>query len=61
MKVKVDRDLCCSNGVCVIAAPEVFELEDIELEYDPEPDDALRPKVEEAVETCPTQAISIVE
>ena len=61
MKISVDRDLCCSNGLCVVAAPEVFKLEDIDLEYDPEPDDALRPKVEEAVEMCPTQAISIRE
>jgi ferredoxin len=43
----------------VVAAPEVFRLENADLEYDPEPDDALRPKVEEAVEMCPTQAIRI--
>jgi ferredoxin len=42
-----------------MAAPEVFKLENVELEYDAEPDDALRPKVEEAVEMCPTQAIRI--
>jgi ferredoxin len=61
VKISVDRNLCCSNGLCVIAAPEVFKLEDIDLEYDPTPGDALRPKVEEAVEMCPTQAISILE
>lgn len=59
MKITVDRDLCCSNGLCVVAAPEVFRLDDVELEYVAEPDDALRAKVEEAVEMCPAQAISI--
>ena len=61
MKINVDRDLCCSNGLCVVSAPEVFKLEDIDLEYDPEPDDSQRERVEEAVEMCPTQAISIIE
>lgn len=59
MKISVDRDLCCSNGLCVMAAPEVFKLDDVDLEYDPEPNDALRAKVEEAAEMCPTQAIRI--
>ena len=59
MRVAVDRDRCCSNGLCVVAAPEVFRLEDVDLEYVAEPDDALRPRVEEAVEMCPTQAISV--
>ena len=59
MKISVDRELCCSNGLCVVAAPEVFRLEDVDLQYDAEPDDALRPKVEEAVEMCPTEAIRI--
>ena len=59
MKISVDRDLCCNNGVCVVTAPEVFKLDGIDLEYDSAPDEALRPKVEEAVEMCPTQAIGI--
>ena len=59
MKVIVDRDLCCSNGLCVVSAPDVFRLEDIDLEYDPEPDESQRERVEEAAEMCPTQAISI--
>lgn len=59
MRVTVDHERCCSNGLCVIAAPKVFRLEDVELEYDATPDDALRPQVEEAAEMCPTQAISV--
>ena len=59
MKITVDRDRCCSNGLCVISAPEVFRLEDIDLDYDAEPDEFQRPRVEEAAEMCPTQAISV--
>ena len=59
IKIRVDRDLCCSNGLCVVAAPEVFKLEDVDLEYDAEPDESQRQQVEEAVEMCPTQAIRI--
>jgi ferredoxin len=59
MKIVVDRELCCSNGVCVVTAPEVFTLDDVELEYDAQPSEALRPKVEEAIEMCPTEAIRI--
>jgi ferredoxin len=59
VKISVDRNLCCSNGVCVVTAPEVFKLDEVDLEYEAEPDDGLRPKVEEAVEMCPTQAIRI--
>ena len=28
MRVRVDRELCESNGVCVRLVPEVFELDD---------------------------------
>jgi ferredoxin len=59
VKITVDQGLCCSNSLCVAAAPEVFTLKDVELEYVAEPDDSLRPKVEEAAELCPTEAITI--
>jgi ferredoxin len=59
MKIVVDRELCCSNGVCVVMAPEVFTLDDVDLAYNAQPNEALRPKVEEAIEMCPTQAIRI--
>jgi ferredoxin len=42
-------------------APEVFEVRDDDFLYvlQEEPDESLRPKVEEAVRRCPKQAISI--
>jgi ferredoxin len=42
-------------------APEVFEVRDDDFLYilQEEPDESLRPKIEEAVRRCPKQAISI--
>ena len=63
VKVVVDFDLCQSNALCMGLAPEVFEVRDDGFLYilDEHPAEALREKVEEAVRTCPTQAISIEE
>ncbi|MGQ0803870.1 MAG: ferredoxin [Actinomycetota bacterium] len=61
MRVVVDYDLCESNAVCMGIAPEIFEVRDDDNLYllQEEPDESLRPKVEEAVRRCPKQAISI--
>jgi ferredoxin len=60
-KVVVDFDLCESNAVCMGIAPEVFEVRDDDFLYvlQEHPSEELRPKVEEAVQRCPKQAISI--
>lgn len=61
MKVVVDFDACQSNAVCMGIAPEVFEVRDDGFLYilDEEPPEELRPRLEEAVRSCPTQAISL--
>lgn len=60
MRVIVDLDVCMSNGDCVLAAPDVFRLDDAGyLEYDGNPGDSQRALVEQAVLACPTQAIQI--
>jgi ferredoxin len=61
MRVVVDFDLCESNAICMQVAPEVFEVRDDDFLYvlQEEPDESLRPKIEEAVRRCPKQAISI--
>jgi ferredoxin len=61
MRVVVDYDLCESNGLCMAAAPEVFEVRDDDFMYvlQEEPPEELRPKVEEAVARCPKQALKI--
>jgi ferredoxin len=63
MKVKVDFDLCESNGMCEALAPAVFELDDDDFlqvhkeEIGPEDEEAVR----RAVAACPRAAISLVE
>jgi ferredoxin len=61
MRIVVDYDLCESNAVCMGIAPEVFEVRDDDFLYllTEEPDESLRPKMEEAVRRCPKQAIRI--
>jgi ferredoxin len=61
MRVVVDFDKCKSNAVCMAVAPEVFEVRDDNFLYllQEEPPEDLRPKVEQAVRDCPTNAISI--
>ena len=63
MRVVVDWDLCESNGLCVLAAPGVFELQedDTLLILAETPDVSQLAQVTEAVRTCPKQAISLVE
>lgn len=61
MRVVVDYDLCESNALCMLEAPEVFEVRDDDNLYllDETPPDGLRPKVEAAVVRCPKQAIRV--
>ncbi len=60
MKVHVDMNLCQSNGECVIAAPDVFELGDDDLlVWQEDVSDERRDEVEDAVNRCPMAAISI--
>jgi ferredoxin len=58
--VVVDWDLCESNALCVLAAPEVFELQDDDtlLVLQETPDESLHGKVAHAIRTCPKTAIS---
>ncbi|MDF1601965.1 ferredoxin [Nocardioides sp. YIM 152315] len=61
MKIKVDFDLCESNGLCEAMAPDVFELDDDDFlqlrteETTPDNVDA----VKRAVAACPRAAISL--
>jgi ferredoxin len=63
MRVVVDFDLCESNAVCMGIAPEVFEVRDDDFLYilNETPPEEMRGKIEEAVQRCPKQAISIAE
>jgi ferredoxin len=63
MKVVVDYDVCTSNAVCMGILPSVFEVRDDGFLYvlEDHPDESLRSQLQEAVQSCPTGAISIEE
>jgi ferredoxin len=59
--VEVDRSRCLGTGVCCFYAPSTFDLDEegrsTVVDPDGDPDDAVR----NAVEACPTRALTIVE
>ena len=63
MRIVVDYDRCESNGVCMAILPEVFEVRDDDFMYvlDETPPEKFHAKVRQAVNSCPTQALSIRE
>ncbi|MCU1616230.1 MAG: putative ferredoxin [Frankiales bacterium] len=62
-RIVVDRQRCASTGGCEAVAPDVFEIaDDGELVvHRPEPDEGDLPDVREAVRTCPTLALTLVD
>ena len=63
MKVKVNKDVCIGCGACQAIVPEVFEIEDdgLAIAKDIEISDDIKEDVIDAVEGCPTGAISKIE
>ena len=61
MKVVVDFDVCASNAVCMGIVPEVFEVRDDGFLYilNENPPEEFRERLHEAVQSCPTGAITI--
>lgn len=63
MKIVVDMSRCEANGVCVRAAPALFQLDEqdqlhlLASEVTPEQ----RPQAERAVRGCPRQALSLTQ
>ncbi|MDE0115706.1 MAG: ferredoxin [bacterium] len=62
-RVVVDYDLCESNAICMQVAPHIFEVRDDDFLYllNETPGDDDRERVNEAVQRCPKQAISVAE
>jgi ferredoxin len=62
-RVVVDYDLCEANGLCVMAAPDVFQLDDSDKLHlvveRPSPESI--ESVETAVRRCPKGALSLVD
>ena len=62
MKVLLDTAKCEAHGDCVMAAPQVFDLdedENIVTLLMAEPSEDLRAAVEQAASDCPVAAIRI--
>jgi ferredoxin len=62
MKVVLDADLCQGHGMCVLEAPDVFDLAKrattVTLRCTEVPDDLLD-DVKQAVKFCPNAALSL--
>lgn len=60
MKVRIDKEMCSGDEICVEICPEVFFMEDdvavTKMEEVPE---ELREKCREACDECPSEAIII--
>jgi ferredoxin len=63
MKVVVDHQKCSALGICESLAPELFEVQDDGslVILSERPENSLCEAAREAVEGCPTAALSIVE
>jgi ferredoxin len=64
MRVEVDTEKCEAHGDCVVAAPEIFDLDDDDLVVKvlmPEVGEDMRAELEQAARDCPVSAITIVE
>ncbi|WP_061963122.1 ferredoxin [Demequina aurantiaca] len=62
INVKVDMSQCQHYGQCVLEAPSVFELNAKDrLEYVAQVADDEREAIEDAIDICPMQAISMVQ
>lgn len=63
MKIRVMQDLCCAAQLCVLAAPDLFRLD--ELGYNASDGDTVPPgredEAREAADRCPEGAITLEE
>lgn len=62
MKIFVDMNICDHHGQCTIAAPDNFTLdEDGKLQYKADFPESDMELIEDAIDVCPLQAISLIE
>ena len=58
--IEIDLDKCQHYGQCVFEAEDIFQLDDDgKIQYTKEVTDDRQEDVENAVDVCPMQAISI--
>ena len=59
MRVEWDKNRCALSALCTELAPDVFRVdEDARLAISTELDEAQRQAVQDAADSCPTQAIT---
>jgi ferredoxin len=62
LQVVIDKDVCVACGACVLAGPDVFDQDDNgQAMLVVEPDESLREQVLDSIDSCPVQALSLVE
>ena len=60
-RIEIDRDKCIGSGICVDAAPGVFQLDDDAVATVVDQNAASPTQIREAAEGCPTEAISLYD
>lgn len=64
MKIEIDVDKCVGAGVCVLAAPDVFDQNDddgIVIVLEEQPTTAQVPAVQDAAARCPAAVIRLTK
>jgi ferredoxin len=62
MRVEWDESRCALSALCTGLAPDVFSLDqDARLVINSELDDEQRQAVQDAADSCPTQAITVAD
>jgi ferredoxin len=61
MQIRIKREECCGNGVCVEIAPDVFALDSRHKAVVLDPEAVAEATLREAVEGCPCQAIVLMD
>lgn len=63
MKIKANQRICEGFANCVSAAPDLFDIDDDDrvVVLHPQPADADRSRVEEAIRSCPVTALTIAD
>jgi ferredoxin len=63
MRIKADTGVCVGSGQCVLTEPAVFDQDDdgIVVLLTDQPDEQTAAQAREAVNLCPSRALSIVE